>query len=93
MKAFVYSVSRYDFETEDGKKLRGTKIGILDDTEGNPNRVGYVSMLLQSDNFELFDSFPCVGHYELEVKMMPGAKGVPRLVPLSATLLQGVKIL
>ena len=92
MKALVYSVSRYDFEA-DGKSLRGTKVGVLEKTEDDNNRLGYLSMVLQSNDYELYDLFFQVpGIYDIEVKMLPGAKGIPRLVPVDAKLIREVTI-
>ncbi len=91
MNYLVLNVREYDFKDENNRNIQGATITYLDlDNEPGDGERGYapLSISATTDQIEDFTSVP--GFYDMLFKQARGAKGRPRVVFQSATLMQAV---
>lgn len=86
-KSLVLAASRYDFTSDDGKRIRGAKLQILEPkAKKEPDRFGrfVAEVVLDGDVFEAFQGHPLPAYFELELGVSGGSKGKANMIVTGA---------
>jgi len=92
-KLLVLAASRYDFTSDDGKRLRGAKVVTVEGTvHRSPDKVGSMVAELPADAevFEKFQGHPLPAYFDVEYGVTGGSKGKVGVKVVGATFLSAL---
>ena len=92
-KLLILAASRYDFTSDDGKRLRGAKVVAVEATvHRSPDKVGSMAAEMPADIevFEKFQGHTLPAYFDVEYGVTGGAKGKIGVKVANATFLHAL---